>query len=180
MWGLPDTVASMSCICGIKIRFWYRVQKQEGDGCWLWTGQLTKGGYGITANGKTVSAHRVSYEMHYGPIPKGMCVLHKCDVRHCVRPDHLRLGTHRENIHDMIAKGRQRWVCLKGEDSGRAKLTETAVLDIRTRRMSLKAFGRLYGVHANTVRAAQRGDSWKCLDVPGRIPAAVKWSKEKG
>ena len=96
-------------------RFWPRVQKAEGDGCWLWIGpRKTKAGYGAfgirrESDGKWKShfAHRVSYELHFGPIPPGMFVCHRCDNPQCVRPDHLFLGEHADNMRDMRVKKRQ-------------------------------------------------------------------------
>jgi len=71
--------------------------------------------------------HRVSWELHYGPIPKGMSVLHKCDNPPCVRPDHLFLGTQQDNLQDMRNKGRHRWGL--GERHAHAKLTTEIVLE---------------------------------------------------
>lgn len=77
-------------------RFWEKVC--VSDGCWLWTDELQATGYaGFWRNGKTLRAHRVSYEMHVGPIPDGLLVDHICQVRHCVRPSHLRLATYKQN-----------------------------------------------------------------------------------
>jgi len=87
-------------------RFWSNVKLSED--CWEWVGAKFNRGYGVFAyNGKSPGyAHRFSYELHHGPIPKGMVIMHKCDNRKCVHPDHLKAGTQKENIHDAMKKGR--------------------------------------------------------------------------
>lgn len=88
-------------------RFLKYVNKKESS-CWEWIGSIqTKTGYGqFYLNKKNISSHRVSWILHEGEIPKGLCVLHKCDNRKCVNPDHLWIGNHKENTRDMIEKGR--------------------------------------------------------------------------
>jgi hypothetical protein len=86
-------------------RFWAKVLKS--DGCWEWIGLNSKIGYGQIKIGHTqVAAHRVSWELHVGPIPAGSMALHHCDNRACVRPDHLYLGTQTDNMRDMWARHR--------------------------------------------------------------------------
>lgn len=90
-----------------EFRFWFRVDK-TGD-CWTWTGGTSRNGYGAfwTKEKRLVRASRFSYALHYGPIPDGMVVCHRCDNPPCVRPDHLFLGTQGDNMRDMWQKGRQ-------------------------------------------------------------------------
>lgn len=89
---------------------------EPNSGCWLWIGKVAHNGYGIWGNER---AHRKSYRLHKGPIPDGLFVCHTCDVRSCINPDHLWLGTHKENMQDIVNKGRhyshpKRKVCHKG------------------------------------------------------------------
>lgn len=93
--------------------FWAKVEKTEG--CWLWTGARFQRGAGPTRvltygqfyyGNHLGPAHRFAWEVTHGPIPDGLLVCHHCDVMHCVRPEHLFLGTHADNSHDMVLKGR--------------------------------------------------------------------------
>lgn len=90
-------------------RFWARVRKTNS--CWLWTGYCTDAGYGqfgqSTVSGDNEYTHRYSYKLAHGKIPDGLLVLHHCDVRHCVNPKHLYVGTHRDNTADMDKRGRR-------------------------------------------------------------------------
>jgi hypothetical protein len=87
-------------------RFWSKVEKS--DYCWMWTASCTAQGYGqfVSADGSIVGAHRYCYEITKGPIPEGLKVLHTCDVRACVRPDHLYAGTHEDNMRDVVERQR--------------------------------------------------------------------------
>jgi hypothetical protein len=94
-----------------ETRFWRKVHKTKDsvNGCWLWRGHASKG-YGLFAEDGLKArkrVHRFSWELHFGEIPTGMLVCHKCDVPRCVRPDHLFLGTHKDNHDDMVRKGRR-------------------------------------------------------------------------
>jgi hypothetical protein len=89
----------------VATRLWDRVDT-TGE-CWEWQGALYPAGYGIIGlDGGSHATHRLSWEIVNGPIPDGLFVCHKCDNRKCVRPDHLFLGTQKDNMRDMIAKGR--------------------------------------------------------------------------
>ena len=91
-------------------RFEAHISPEPMSGCWLWTGTESRHGYGqIRINGSPMLAHRLSYELHKEPIPEGLSVLHHCDNRLCVSPDHLYAGTTADNIHDMLNRGRGRW-----------------------------------------------------------------------
>lgn len=80
----------------------------NSSGCWLWTGYCIPQGYGrLSVNNKPTLAHRAMYKLHKGDIPSDLQVLHKCDVRNCLNPDHLFLGTVQDNMADKVAKGRQ-------------------------------------------------------------------------
>jgi hypothetical protein len=105
-------------------RFWSKVTRS--DTCWEWTGCLSDTGYGTFYAGKVYSTHRYAWELTNGPIPSGLCVLHRCDNRACVRPDHLFLGTKADNTRDMVAKGRH--VSGKGRRRAARRLSQD-VLD---------------------------------------------------
>jgi hypothetical protein len=119
---LPISVEEFS-IAEIE-RFWDKVDRSAGDdGCWLWTGRLDRGGYGSVWRGRkkrATPAHKFSFTSLRGEVPKDLQVLHRCDVRNCVNPKHLFLGTIADNMADKTAKGRQ----LKGEKIKASKLTE--------------------------------------------------------
>ena len=141
--------------------FWSQVTKTAT--CWLWVGPLTRYGYGDirSGKGKHIGAHRFLYEWAVGEIPDGLFVLHRCDVRNCVRPDHLFLGTAKDNAADMVAKGRQ---CL-GEKNKASKLTYERVRDARARHgngaATLGQLARECGVSESVMGRALRGATWR-------------------
>lgn len=147
-------------------RFWLQVRK--GSGCWVWIGNLDIGGYGrIVVHGRKMKSHRYSWQIHFGPIPPGMLVCHKCDRPACVRPDHLFLGTNLDNRRDSVDKDRHNSGHGCGELNGNAKLTQEAVDYIRKhhRRRSrgefrTNALAARFGVLPEAIRSLLRGQTW--------------------
>lgn len=156
-------------------RFWACVNKEgrvhpvHGQ-CWEWTGRTEGKGYGrLSVCGEPILAHRYSWTLCVGSIPDDMKVLHKCDNPACVNPGHLFLGTYADNNADRNAKGRQ----AKGENSGKAVLTDELVRELRAavdgckdpRKYGLFAeFSRRTGIHKNTLYAAAHGKSWRHVE----------------
>lgn len=140
-------------------RFWIKVKKS--DGCWIW-GALRLNGYGcLRFNGKRTLAHRVSWEIHNGPIPEGLFVLHRCDNPACVRPDHLFLGTRKDNMQDMIKKGRRAPIRLLGEWNPQSKLTEASVKQIRSSNCSGIDLAKQFGVSQQLISEVKARLVWK-------------------
>ncbi len=147
----------------ISVRFWKRVKKTSG--CWLWLGTGVPAGYGHMkdANRRNVYVHRVSWEIHFGPIPDGLFVLHDCDNPSCVRPDHLFLGTNADNMKDCSRKGRTKGCCVQswhGEKSPVSRLTWGAIREIRSSSDSLSVLAARYGVTKGSVWKVVKGYTW--------------------
>ena len=149
-------------------RFWEKVHKLPGDGCWLWTGARSRhGGYGIVSYKlKPHRAHALSWEFANGTKPTGMVICHKCDNPPCVRPSHLMLGTHRDNIRDMAAKGRQGLHrnperAIRGTRHHNAKLTDELVREIRTSSESAYALAKRLGVSEPTIARVRQRVTWR-------------------
>lgn len=139
----------------------------EKTECWVWTACIASHGYGdITVRSHFHStAHRASWLLHKGDIPDNMFVLHTCDNRKCVNPDHLFLGTHKDNMRDMNEKGRQvpNTTSIKGSVSN-AKLTEEDVICIRELRSvgeKLKSIAAIFDVHPDHIRKITNYKIWK-------------------
>lgn len=136
----------------------FEAKFEKSEGCWNWTAALGGRGYGhFWFEGRPRPASQVSHILYIGKIPDGLFVLHRCDNRKCVRPDHLFLGTNRENMDDMVAKNRQ----AKGESLGTAKLTEPEARAIRNDPRSQRAIGRDYGVSHTVVGQIKSGAIWR-------------------
>lgn len=153
-------------------RFWSKVNRTDNpDECWEWVG-TKRHSYGTIGfggrrknGGKEYNAHRVSYEINIGEIPDGLHVLHKCDNPKCVNPDHLFLGTHLDNMRDMFAKNRR--PTARGENSGKSKLTDDQVREIRRRYKpychvnGTRALGREYNVTHECISSIVINKTWK-------------------
>ena len=138
---------------------------EPNSGCWLWTKALFPSGYALKnrledGKQKAKKGHRLVYELLVRSIPKGMSVCHRCDTPSCVNPAHLFLGTHRENIDDMMAKGRQQ----KGHAHCHAKLTDRLAREIfdlaNNTTMLFKEIGNLYDVSESRVSRIKTGHAW--------------------
>lgn len=128
-------------------------------GCWLWTAYLDKAGYGMFwLNGTMRLSHRVAFELFRGSIPQEKHVCHSCDVRSCVNPAHLWLGTNDENIKDKVRKQRQAF--LRGENHPNAKLTAADVLTIRASVLSTKQLVDAYGLERSTIKKIRSRRLW--------------------
>lgn len=143
-------------------RFLAKVCPEPNGGCWLWRGQLRADGYGLVRFERKVHlAHRLAWKFFRGEIAPGLVVCHKCDVRACVNPEHLFLGTMMDNVRDMMEKGRSR----HGEKHRSAKLTAEQVRRIKTMLaeglMRMSDIAREYGVTHATIRCIARGTSWR-------------------
>jgi len=129
------------------------------SGCQIWMSPLTNTGYGrISINNKVMLAHRASYEAYIGKIPKGIDVCHTCDNPSCINPSHLFLGTHKENMEDMVIKKRQAY----GERKiKQAKLTDEDVLIIRNTKESHIKLSVKYNVCRQLISMVKQNKRWR-------------------
>lgn len=179
----------------IKSVFGHRVRITGEQTCWKWLAGKFEQGYGlIRYNGKTSYAHRVSYSVTRGEIPKGLCVLHKCDNRECINPNHLWLGTKAQNNTDRHLKGRDATglrsgphtrpesrarghrngahthpeCILRGEDNGCSKLTQANILEIHELRktgMLQREIASKFGVSQVLISKVLLRKVWKFMDI---------------
>lgn len=145
--------------------FLRKVNKNTDTGCWDWTGSKHYFGYGkFSFLNATHGAHRVSWLLFKGDIPPKMFLCHRCDRPCCVNPDHLFLGTPKENTHDMIRKGRFKYcerIGRSDELSTNAKLTNEQAKFIRTSKLSNPALAKIFNVTPPTIRSIKIGQSFK-------------------
>lgn len=133
------------------------------NGCWIWNSTKDKDGYGVFTHhrNKQIRAHRASYEFYVGDIPDGAFICHKCDTPACINPNHLFIGTAKENTRDMITKGRKASLC--GSDHRLSKLTESNVIEIRklhTYGLAHSEIAKCYGVVFQTISSVVRRKTW--------------------
>lgn len=160
---VPHTVDNLRARCVVA----------DPTGCWLWAGRKMRNGYGqVIVAGKNVLTHRRMWQLAFGPIPEGLFVCHRCDVRNCIAPHHLFLGTNLENMHDMIAKGRDRKRPLHGEAAPLSEMTDAQVVAARScvdGGMTVTSVARLLGVGRSAVSLAITGRHYAHL--PGPLTA---------
>lgn len=149
----------------LEQRFWTKVDKEPD--CWLWTASRTEKGYGrIGVPGSRygyILAHRISWLLHVGFIPKGMMILHRCDNPPCVNPDHLFLGTQKDNMSDCREKGRH----------GNTILTDAQALTIRERFAAGETYAALakeFGVSKSAIAVVVTARWWKHVGGPIHQP----------
>jgi HNH endonuclease len=164
----------------IQQRFDAKYIPEPNSGCWLWTAAVCSGGYGCIGEPvtrKILCAHRVSWGLHRGMIPDGQWVLHKCDVRACVNPDHLFLGTVQDNGADMAAKGRSllgrkigpqknpgKDFAVKGEGHHFSKLSENQAIEILKSKKKGTLLASKFGVSTSVISEIRSRKAWKHLE----------------
>jgi hypothetical protein len=147
----------------LEERFWIKVKKAGPDDCWFWQTSCDSSGYGQISDGvrRNKIAHRVSWELEYGPIPEGLSMLHKCDVPTCCNPNHLFLGTTQDNMTDKVSKGRE----AKGSQHGKSKLIAEDIRKIRARyaggKTTYRELGELFGVSISAIAKVTDRRTWK-------------------
>jgi hypothetical protein len=145
----------------LEVRLWVQIDQSEPNGCWPWTG-ATVDGYGVIgeggANGRKLRAHRVMWEKHNKRrIPKGKIVRHSCDNPPCCNPAHLVLGTHKQNVHDKIQRGR----CYTGDHRGKNnKVTPAQVRRIRKAKGTQAEIGNRFRISQRAVSDILIGKTW--------------------
>lgn len=132
------------------------------NGCWEWRRNFNDAGYGMlwSSGERNERAHRFSWMAYKGSIPEGLSILHRCDNRRCVNPDHLFLGTRADNVRDCAAKGRMP----NGEKHHGAKLSHVDVQEIRAALKSgsrPSALARRYQIHPSVISRIKTGDAWQ-------------------
>jgi hypothetical protein len=153
--------------------------KVDVAGCWLWTRGTDKEGYGSArVNYEMIRAHRAAWIIFRGPIPAGLLVCHRCDVPRCCNPEHLFLGTTKDNLNDARIKGRKPWGVVvseraraRGERNGKAKLSVEKILLIRASQMSSKKLAPNIQISASVIRKVRQRKLWAHVKDANALPA---------
>lgn len=145
-------------------RFWDKVNKVE-DSCWEWTGSKRRKYGRVSVYRKSFSAHRVAYFLNEGVDPKGEIVMHKCDNPICVNPEHLSLGSNKDNTDDMMSKNRGTKQFRSGENHRMSKLTNENILDIREKsgKFTQKEIAKIYSVDQALISRIINNKLWKTV-----------------
>jgi len=153
-------------------KFWSRIIIPEDlTNCWIYSGTETNSGHGMFWAGKNILAHRFSWEFYNGEIPKGKLVLHDCDIPNCINPSHLYLGTHQDNMDDMVNRDRSCY----GSLSGKSILTENIVIDMITRIYNdefkdVNHIAEIFNISPENIRDILNGRTWNHILVNLVVP----------
>lgn len=158
----------------LETRFWAKTQV-NGD-CLEWTGAISSSGYGTIGVGRSsLKSHRVAFELVNGYLPPDAYVCHRCDNPRCVKPDHLFLGTAKDNIQDCVRKNRRNTP--KGADSSRARLTESDVVGIRLKHsagQTQRSLANEYSVGLSAIKHILHGRSWRHVETQASLRGVGK------
>lgn len=166
-------------------RFWSKVFKDPHSECWKWQANKNNKGYGMFRPGGVAPkrlAHRLSYEDCFGAIPRGTLILHSCDNPSCVNPEHLRLGSHKDNVADMDIRGRRITTQLKGEQNPISKLTTDQVITIRGDYLSgnsIQQIAAKFELSELSIPDYVSGRSWTHILRPGELEALKKETQRR-
>jgi hypothetical protein len=147
-------------------KFWPRVKRGSIDECWPWQGCSDGSGYGVlTVNKRQIRAHRYAYELTSGPIPEseeyhGTVVRHTCDNRICCNPAHLVLGTQKDNVRDMMERGKPGYRHFRGEEHGQSKIDVDTVRLIRSDPRSALALAKVLNISQSQILRIRNRESW--------------------
>lgn len=158
-----DNLTEDQLLFQLNVSFNERVEKT--DGCWIWKGSKISRGYGSFHSdgyGKRISAHRLSWKLHKGEIPKGLVIRHKCNNPICVNPDHLLLGTLKDNSRDRIEAGNS----CKGIKNTKSKLNEKQVTEIKNSlKLGEKGIAKKYGISRSTICSIKQNRTWNHVKI---------------